>query len=308
MTMTETPAPATETSSLTHGETFVHTVPDSAPLQSYRLTPLLYEGTVVGVIVAGREVRDICSRCGIGYGHFLYNGSTDACYKCHGLAFGPATTEDDIVRRAHARKVAAEKRARKAAEEYAARQDTMAAWKAEHADLVAALEAHLPAYVEHDAEWHDTLGPGYREPARTFLGKLAVQVADTVLPLTARQAEAAEEALREHAERQAARDAEQAAAEAAGHWGEVGKRAEVDVIIRDLKSFDSQYGTRWLVTMTTEQGQTLKTWTSGAFVETASDLHNDPEVRVVRVKATPKEHGEYRDRPETTVTRVAVVG
>jgi ribosomal protein L37E len=301
----------TMTTALTVGEPFTHTVPRG--WTKYQFAEISFAGSncpeTVGLMVDG-EPHDLCRRCGLGYGHYLFNGEDDICYECGGEGYGRPASLADIERRAINRMKAAERRERKRLAEIAERDAKLAAWKAANAELVAELAKHLPPMESWDADGtsasaveaitgHEPQpGDGYRGPAHTFPAKLAVQVFDDLKPLTDRQAEAVKIAMASMAERAAQR-------RAAGHWGTVGKRGEAEVEVVGVKSFESDYGTRWLVTMKTGEGHVLKTWTSGNFIDTALNLKNHGGT--VRVKATPKDHGEYNGLPETTVTRVTAV-
>jgi ribosomal protein L37E len=295
--MTTTTAPeATVTipTGLTIGETFTHSVPKSWGVR-YEFAEISFEGfwgrEVIGVLVDG-EPHDLCRRCGTGYGHYSWNGDDDICYDCAGEGYGKPASLEDQLRRANNRKKAAAKKEADRLAWVAAKEAALAAWKAANADLWTALQSFLPAMERDEYD-----GREYRRPATTFLAKLAVQVADEEKALTERQTAAAKDAVAKAQARHTERVE-------AGHWGTEGKRAEVEVTVVGCRSFESDYGTRWLVTMKTAEGAVLKTWTSGAFVDTAIDRHQDGAP--VRIKATVKAHGAYNGLPETTVTRVAV--
>lgn len=288
----------TTPANITIGEAFTHSVPRA--WTRYQFAEISFAGfygpEVVGVMVDG-EPHNLCRRCGTGYGHFSWNGEDDICYQCQGEGFGAPKTLDDIARRAEARKRAAVKRESDRLAWIAERDAKIEAFKAAHPDLVAALEAHLPGFHAFEADY-DVLGPSQRKPATTFAAKMAVQVFDDLKPLTEGQVAAVTESIAKMAERHAERIE-------AGHWGTVGKRSEATVTVLATKSFDGDYGTRWLVTMKTTEGHTLKTWTSGDFVTSALDAKDSGEA--IKVKATVKDHGLYNGLPETTVSRVALV-
>ena len=242
--------------------------------------------TATGGTTWGEEtVREVCTRCG-GSGRYSFNlMDLDKCYGCNGSGLGRETTEADILRRARNRAKAAERRARK--EREAAERDAAEAesWRAEHADLWSWLSDFLPSGIYGEEEF--------------FLTELAGRA--LFRPLTEKQVAAAREAY----DRWSAKRARERQQKAVGHFGEVGKRVEVDVEVVATKFFASE---RWdrqsqhLVIMRTAEGHTLKTWTSGAFgyeVEAGQR---------VRIRGTVKSHGEYEGLPETLLTRVTAVG
>lgn len=286
----------TAIAALRHGETFTHTVPRSCI--RYEFAEILFDGffgeQTVGILVDG-EPHDLCRRCGTGYGHYSWNGEDDICYECGGEGYGRPATEADMLRRAINRYKEAERKERKRLAWIAERDARLQAWKDANAELWAELAKHLPGCWENEGSEADALGATSRKPATTFLAKLAVQVADEHKPLTEKQTAAAADAL----VKTAARHAERLNA---GHLGAEGEKVETTVTVTGCKSFDSDYGTRWLVSMKTAEGHVLKTWTSGVFVDTAIDRHKDGQP--VRIKATVKAHVEYQGLPETTLIRV----
>src|SRR6185369_9024501 len=144
-----------------------------------------------------------------------------------------------LVKQREARARAAQRKMIREAHEAALAWD---AWRDGRAGLIAALLA------QPKDEYSDEYGKG-------FLGDMARNVRGCK-PLTEKQEAAAMRTLGQKAARIEAK-------QAAGHWGEVGKRAEVDVTIRSARDYDGDYGTRYLVIMETADGQTLKTWSSG---------------------------------------------
>ena len=88
----------------------------------------------------------------------------------------------------------------------------------------------------------------------------------------------------------------------AGHFGKPGEKAETDVTVIATREMEpGQWGESTLVTMETPDGHTLKWF--------ASNLPRSFEQGVkMRVKFTVKKHDQYRGRPETTVSRVNLVG
>lgn len=285
MTTTATVLPAPLATS---GDAWTHVASRTNGAVSYSLQEVTFDGYgACGVLVAG-ELHDLCRRCGLGYGHYLHNGEHDLCYECYGDGYGRETTPEDLIRRVSARIARAERKARKAAAEQAARLAAVQAWKDAHADLWAELVTHLPEVIEDIEDFP------YRPPATTFLAKLAQQVEIDLKPLSDRQTAAASRTLDEKRARQASQMT-------AGHLGAVGERLDAEVTIRSMRDFASDYGTKWLVTMTTAAGHVLKTWSTGSF-----PTEVDPG-DTVTIRGTVKSHGDYRGLPETTLTRVKIV-
>lgn len=293
----ETTVNATEI--LNVGRTFIHTVPETGGHLRYAITELeAPDGEVIALSVDG-EIHDPCKRCGLGYGHFSYDGDSDTCYECRGEGHGSQTTEADALRRKVNRDKAAARREAKRLAEIAKRDAELAAWVAENAELAEALVAHRTPEQDEDGYFVGQPVEYVFRPANSFLTKMADQARWEAL--TERQTAAAKDAL----DKLTARRTEQ---ETAGHWGTVGKRDKVVVDVLAAKDFDSQWGTSWLITMKTAEGQVLKSWASGAFVSDALDAVKEGGERRITVKATVKAHGEYNGLPETTVTRVTALG
>jgi hypothetical protein len=288
------------TATITRSDSYLFVVPGSRG-ESFQLTELSIDGELVGVEIDG-ETFDPCKRCGIG-GQYSFNGFDSICYDCGGYSHGKSTTEADIVRRYVDRQKAAAKRqaaAEKAAKEQA---DELAAWVAANADVAEALVVHRsPAQDEYGYVIGHEDDPNYVfTPADRFLTSLADQAAYRAL--SPKQTDAARTAFARLAERTATRQAANAETVAAGHWGRIGVREDAQVTVASCRFFDNDFGGNWLVTMKTAMGHTLKTWTSGAFIDVA--LEAEKTGATVNVKATVKSHDTYRDLPETTVTRVS---
>jgi hypothetical protein len=238
---------------------------------------------------ADADVYNPCGRCG-GEGHYMYNSLDGTiCYGCYGDGLGKQLTGWDaalkLVKQREARARAAQRKMIREAHEAALAWD---AWRDGRAGLIAALLA------QPRDEYSDEYGKG-------FLGDMARNVRGCK-PLTEKQEAAAMRTLGQKAARIEAK-------QAAGHWGTVGKRAEVEVTIRSARDYDGDYGTRYLVVMETADGQTLKTWSSGEFGwEAARRLREaDGQPVALRIKGTVKEHSDYQGAPQTELSRVALV-
>ena len=284
---------------LTVGEAFTHSVPRA--WTSYQFAEITFTGgtypEVVGVTVDG-EPHDLCKRCGQGYGHYSWNGEDDICYSCSGEGYGALSTLESMARRA-AQRLARRLRAEaKWAAEAKAKRDAHDAWAAAHPELAAALVAHQSPDTDEDGYviGHED-NPNYVfRPVNSFLTKMADEARYGVL--TERQAAAAQDALDKLTERLAD-------AVAIGHWGTVGKRAEVEVTVKKVITIDGDYGTSFLCIMESAEGHALKTFSTGAFVTDAIRAEETGET--LRVKATVKKHDTYQGKPQTVVTRVALV-
>lgn len=271
-------------------------------------TELIFDGRVVAARGnKSGKIFEICHRCG-GTGHYSFNLLDGTiCYGCMGKRVVAETTEADVIRKAVNRAKAADRRAKKAKAQLDAARATMDAWQAANADLVEALRPHLtPVDAEGYADF------SFR-PANTFLTSMADQAIRTVRPLTSKQAEAARNALRVQAQRDEERAAQQAAGQAAGHLGTPGQKVEAVVTLESAKFLPGDWNrsNSYLITMRTEAGHVLKTFSSGAFGDTASEMidrakeqgQNRPQVTIT---GTVKAHDEYNGEPQTMLTRVKI--
>jgi hypothetical protein len=246
-------------------------------------------GNVFMTVESDEDVHAPCGRCG-GEGHYSYNELDGTiCYGCWGDGLGKRLTGwDDALKFVKGREARARAAERKMMREAWDAAHAWEAWRDGRAGLIAALLAQPKD--EYSGDY-----------LKGFLADMARNVAGAK-PLTEKQEEAAMRSLGERAERIEAK-------QAAGHWGVVGKRAEVIVTIRSAKDFDGDYGVRYLVIMETPEGQTLKAWASGEFGWTAAQMLKDADGKpvTVRVKATVKAHSDYQGTPQTEVQRVAIV-
>lgn len=285
---------------ITRSEPYKHIVPGTYiaatnESESFEITELNIDGMIVGVEIDG-EVYDPCKRCVVG-GHYSFNGHDSICYSCGGYSHGKVTDEADIIRRYIARQKA-EARRIKAAEKAAKEQkDALTAWIMDNREVAQALEAHRsPVDPEGYADFDF-------KPRDKFLTSLADQAAYKAL--SEKQTEAAKTALDRLAEKDAERAAKRGFDIALGHWGEVGKRAEVTVTVEKIIVIEGDYGTSFLCIMKSAEGHALKTFSTGAFVDTAIEAEKTGDA--VKIKATVKKHDTYEGAPQTIVTRCAVV-
>ncbi len=102
--------------------------------------------------------------------------------------------------------------------------------------------------------------------------------------------------------RELARRAERTApANLDAHFGAVGKREVFTLTVVGVREFESDFGARVLVMLRDADGRSAKWWTG-------SGPSGELEVgHTYRIKATVKEHGEYRGARETVLTRASVV-
>lgn len=273
---------------LTEGETFT--------TRGITFTEMLFDGRPVAARTAKGNLYNFCKRCG-GSGQYSFNLQDGTmCYGCNGAGVSGQTTEADVIRKAVNRAKAAAKRAEKAKAERDAANAVMDAWKAANADLLAALAPYLPV-VKVDE---------YNQPytAERHWNSFLVDMAEKAhgyRPLSERQVEAARNALRTQAERDAQKAQEAAQQVAAGHFAQVSAKVNVTVTITKVKFIPSERWDRassYLVKMETEEGHVLSTFNSGDFGREAE------EGQVVKIKGTVKAHTEYDGKPETQLTRV----
>jgi len=250
-------------------------------------------GYVFRTVENGTAVYHPCGRCG-GWGQFSYNQLDGTmCYGCYGNGLGALIPKgwDEahrLVKGREARQRAAERKLMRELHQQAIAWDAWRDAVPGRLGLIAALLA------QPKDEYSDDYGRG-------FLGDMARNVRGCK-PLTEKQEEAAMRTLGDRAARIEAK-------RAAGHWGTVGQRAEVDVTVRNVKGFEGDYGMRYLVTMETADGQALKTWASGGFGHAARvrfyEAGNEPFT--ARIKGTVKKHDEYQGIPQTELSRVTFV-
>jgi len=81
------------------------------------------------------------------------------------------------------------------------------------------------------------------------------------------------------------------------HVGTVGKRATFAVEVDRVAHFESMYGIVWIVTMRDEAGNALVSKSTSFRAERGKKL---------TIKATVKEHSEYRDEKQTVIQRIKV--
>jgi hypothetical protein len=87
---------------------------------------------------------------------------------------------------------------------------------------------------------------------------------------------------------------------ASAHFGTIGERLDFTGRIESVRFLDSAYGVTVLYTLRAEDGSIAKWFSSRAA------LGEEPGATVT-VKGTVKAHGEYRGRPETTLTRCKLI-
>lgn len=248
----------------------------------------------VGVKFANGVVREFCKRCG-GTGHYSFNlMDGTVCYGCMGGQLGAVTTEADIVRRASNREKAAAKRAEKAKREFAAKEAAMQAWQAEHAPLMDALRPFLIPVDEQGC------AAGDAEIDNPFLADLAYQANRTLRPLSDRQVETAWTAIERQRQRTIERAQQAQQQTSAGYVGQVGGKVSVTGEIIGTRYFEGDWNRAgsYLVSIRTDEGHMVKTFSSGEFGRTAEKGQR------VTISGTVKAHKTYNDLPETTLTRV----
>lgn len=94
--------------------------------------------------------------------------------------------------------------------------------------------------------------------------------------------------------------AAKAAPSDAGHWGTIGQRQTVRVTVLRTLALESDYGTKTLVSMRTEAGHELVTFSTGQTTPRNSDIGMTFEIT-----GTVKKHEMYKGKAQTTLTRVS---
>lgn len=140
------------------------------------------------------------------------------------------------------------------------------------------------------------------DTANNYLGNVRVALSGTHVlsrhygiaasAISARRTD--EEKARERAEREGTRKLSQ-------HFGNVGERVTLTISVDFVRAYEGDYGTRYLVTAQTEDGNIVKTWNTGDFGRSAE--------RGARyeVKGTISEHEDYKGTLSTVLKRVAIV-
>lgn len=126
-----------------------------------------------------------------------------------------------------------------------------------------------------------------------FLGDMAARLKDNG-KLTLGQSAAVLKIIDERAAERAKRDQP---IEGALYVGEVGKRFIIDLSIERVSSFDGSFGMTYLHIMSAN---------NGARVTYHGTLRLGAEGDSVTVKATVKEHGQYKGKAQTVITRPVV--
>lgn len=90
-----------------------------------------------------------------------------------------------------------------------------------------------------------------------------------------------------------------AAAPDAGHLGTVGDRLDLQVTIMGVKAFDSQWGSKRAISMRSDAGHEVITFTTGEGCG-ANDTG-----KTFMVRGTVKRHSTYRDKAQTELSRCA---
>ena len=234
--------------------------------------------------------RKMCGRCG-GQGRsqaWAYTGFV--CYDCGGACFlGTETikvyTAEKLAKLNAAQEKANATRAAKAAVKEAARQAEIAAraeaFKAENAALIAAA---VP-YMTHTEEQE----PGFIE--RVMTKALAESF------ITENQAAAVLKSIAMIEERARVSAASQ-------HVGKVGERLEIPVTVERVASWERpKFGAHWItevfaiVTMRTAEGNAIVSKSASFWSEKG---------RQFTIRATVKEHSEFKGEKQTIVARVQV--
>lgn len=237
---------------------------------------------------AGNQVYQYvarCSRCGGMGGSQAWVMTGYTCYDCGGSGNGLLRTErlytaDRLAKLEAAANKRAAKKAAQQAEENRVEQARRDALRGEFM----AREAGTLKLVTDLAEW--TQDAFWRDLHADLVNRVSISENCAAM------------IVRKHCEIQQ-RQAAKEKAKAVGHAGKVGQRIEMRARIVQSKfiTLVSRFPLveRYLITLETEEGHTLKWWTGRPY-ETGEDFET--------MRATVKELGEWQGTPQTTVQRV----
>lgn len=242
------------------------------------------------------ELSEICGRCG-GKGRIQHFSYIDAgiCYGCMGSGIASDKDGAPIARTAEKWQslidAQAKRRAAKDAKRVAANKaanEKRDAFKAAHPDVVAWLNEY-----------------GYADMYTSPKNQFAYSLRETMLrygALTPNQLTAARNAITRDAERKAAHEVK---ASESRHLGTVGEKITVTGKIdrvRDIESvFNGRPVTSYLVALTTDDGQSVNTFT------TAKWVHEVHEGDSITLTGTVKKHSDYQGVAQTTLTRCKMI-
>lgn len=81
------------------------------------------------------------------------------------------------------------------------------------------------------------------------------------------------------------------------HLGHVGERIDVQVTMKSVRVVESMFGSSFLNTFVTQEGDVLKTFTNKSLAD---------EGKTVSLRGTVKQHDEYKGQKQTMLSRVVV--
>lgn len=222
----------------------------------------------------------ICNRCGGTGGGPQWAHTGWKCYKCGGArTLGQAESNLYSRDRLEKLKAAAEKR-RQTLEEKTRRQAE------KHAKKIAAIR-----------EEFEKQNPGFSEDLKTyesnpFLEQMSLTL-DQLGHLSERQLEVAKEVIQKAKIRKQEKSNSR-------HVGDIGERIELSVTTKKVISFESFYGTYFIVLMHDASGNII--------VYKGSSLKNTPkENDTATIKATVKKHDEYKGEKQTVINRPKIL-
>lgn len=91
-----------------------------------------------------------------------------------------------------------------------------------------------------------------------------------------------------------------------GYIGEVGKRLEIDATVTWLGSTESNWGTTTIVKLMDAEGR-MAVWFSSRALPLGPNNEVIGQGTKLKLKATVKEHKDYKGEPETVITRAKIV-
>jgi hypothetical protein len=234
-----------------------------------------------------------CRRCG-GSGNYGFGPDNGVCYKCNGYGTTDSYhTEDEMTAKMVTWGRGVRTTSNKAQAKYEARQAEIAAYRAEHAELITWAVALVPTESE-TVYYSSSAEPVVEEWCNQFGRKAGLFIRDLRDGTTLDKSQTA------YLYKVMATAIERKANDTSRHAGAVGDKVTVTGTVTTAREVDGLYGTTFLVVVKgtgADEGVTLKSFTTA---KSAWDLELG---MAVSVTATIKDHKTYQDSAEDMVSR-----